>query len=88
MFAFYQFKFPTYTSSHSLLSYVQLAAKAVPTMDYFLQFLAVNKDDIEKPDFEKILVQDLEECAGALTKLTNILQEHYERDQLETEEIV
>ncbi|XP_072181029.1 pleckstrin homology domain-containing family A member 8-like [Diadema setosum] len=65
-----------------------LAAKAVPSMEYFLQFLATNKEDADRDDFEGIIIRDLEECVKALTKLTQILQQHYERGALETEEIV
>ncbi|XP_054751241.2 pleckstrin homology domain-containing family A member 8-like [Lytechinus pictus] len=65
-----------------------LAAKAVPTIEYFLQFLAVNKEDAERDDFENIIFADLKECVTALTKLTTILKDHYEAGSLESDEIV
>ncbi|XP_030830101.1 pleckstrin homology domain-containing family A member 8 [Strongylocentrotus purpuratus] len=65
-----------------------LAAKAVPSMEYFLQFLAVHKEDAERQDFESIILADLKECVGGLAKLTAILKDHYETGGLESEEIV
>lgn len=61
-----------------------LAVKAVPYIDDFHQFIAVNKEDIEKEEFLPTVMSDLSECGLAIEKITNILLKFYADNDLES----
>lgn len=65
-----------------------LAAKAVPTLEDFIEFIAVDKEDIAKHEFMPTVLKDLTECGESIEKITDILIKYYADHQLESSDQV
>ncbi|XP_013381773.1 pleckstrin homology domain-containing family A member 8 [Lingula anatina] len=65
-----------------------LAAKAAPYREEFLKHLAASRMDQENPDFETLIIQDMDECSSALEVLISILSDFYISEDLDSQEQV
>lgn len=65
-----------------------MAAKAVPTLEDFIEFIAVDKEDIAKDEFMPTVLKDLTECGESIEKITDILIKYYADHQLESSDQV
>ena len=66
----------------------QLAVKAVPYRKEFLEHLCVKAEDIEHPNFDKSLREDMEHFISAIDVLTKILNDFYSSKDLDSREQV
>ena len=67
---------------------MQLAVKKVPTEREFLQHLSLDVADVDKPNYEKSLLRDIDEYAVSMEEILKVLNKYYKERDLDSDEQV
>ncbi|XP_033101989.1 pleckstrin homology domain-containing family A member 8-like isoform X2 [Anneissia japonica] len=64
-----------------------LAAKAVPTYGDFIRFVSVDEDDVEKPEYERQLLESVDETVTAMSVVIDVLVDFYNHHDVEVKAV-